>query len=112
MKSVRIWSYPGPYFPAFGLNTDRNNSEYGYFLRRETLLREFIKGLDHSSAFYVINVFRVLLGSSHPVLATLAHINSETNPPPLIINVVCKYLSQFVGASFGVATLPICCNVV
>ena len=32
MKSVRIRSYSGPYFPAFGLNTDQNNSEYGHFL--------------------------------------------------------------------------------
>ena len=23
MKSVRFWSYSGPYFPAFGLNTER-----------------------------------------------------------------------------------------
>ena len=23
VKSVRIWSYSGPYFPAFGLNTER-----------------------------------------------------------------------------------------
>ena len=29
VKSVRIRSYYGPYFPAFGLN----NSEYGLFLR-------------------------------------------------------------------------------
>ena len=33
VKSVRIWSYSGPYFPAFRLNTDQNNSEYGHFLR-------------------------------------------------------------------------------
>ena len=33
MKSVRIWSYSGPHFPAFGLNTDQNNYEYGHFLR-------------------------------------------------------------------------------
>ena len=32
MKSVPIGSYSGPYFPAFGLNTDQNNSDYGYFL--------------------------------------------------------------------------------
>ena len=46
VKSVRIGSYSGPYFPAFGLNTERyspysvrmrenadqNNSEYGHFL--------------------------------------------------------------------------------
>ena len=30
-KSVRIWSYSVPYFPAFGLNTDQSNSEYGHF---------------------------------------------------------------------------------
>ena len=29
VKSVRIGSYSGPYFPAFGLN----NTEYGHFLR-------------------------------------------------------------------------------
>ena len=31
-KKCRIRSYSGPYFPAFGLNTDQNNSEYGHFL--------------------------------------------------------------------------------
>ena len=31
VKSVRVRSYPGPYFPAFGLNKDQNNSEYGHF---------------------------------------------------------------------------------
>ena len=31
VKSVRIRSYSGPYFLAFGLNTDQNNSEYGLF---------------------------------------------------------------------------------
>ena len=30
-KKCRIWSCSGPYFPAFGLNTDQNNSEYGHF---------------------------------------------------------------------------------
>ena len=34
-ESVHIQSYSGPYFPAFGLNTDQNNSEYGHFSRRE-----------------------------------------------------------------------------
>ena len=32
IKSVRIRSYSGLYFRAFGLNTDQNNSEYGHFL--------------------------------------------------------------------------------
>ena len=46
-----------------------------------------------------------------PRLLTIPHINSETNSPPPIINVVCKYLRQFLDASFRVATLPICYNI-
>ena len=33
VKSIRIRSYSGLYIPAFGLNTDRNSSEYRHFLR-------------------------------------------------------------------------------
>ena len=32
VKSFLIWSHFDPYFPAFGLNTDQNNFEYGRFL--------------------------------------------------------------------------------
>ena len=35
---------------------------------------------------------------------TIFHINSEINPPPPIISVVCKYLTQFFGTSFVVVT--------
>ena len=53
VKSVRIWKFSGPYFPAFGLirrdteysvqmqeNVDQKNSEYGHFSRSE---RSFLK---------------------------------------------------------------------
>ena len=33
VKSVRIRSYCGPHFPAFGLKTEQNNSKYGHFSR-------------------------------------------------------------------------------
>ena len=33
VKSVHIWIYSCPYFPAFGLNTDQNNSEFFYALK-------------------------------------------------------------------------------
>ena len=35
--SDRIRSFSGPYFPAFELNTDQKNSEYGHFSRRVCL---------------------------------------------------------------------------
>ena len=41
VKCVRIWSYSGPYFPAFGLNMDQNNSEYGHFSRSDSNNRFF-----------------------------------------------------------------------
>ena len=44
-------------------------------------------------------------------LTTIPHINSETKPPLPMINVVCRYLRQFLGTSFGVATIPISCNI-
>ena len=40
MKSVRIWSFPGPYFPTFGLNTERYG-EYGHFLRSKCFKKQF-----------------------------------------------------------------------
>ena len=35
MKSVRIRGYSGLYFPAFGRNTDQNNTEFEHFLHKE-----------------------------------------------------------------------------
>ena len=46
-----------------------------------------------------------------PTKPTIPYVNSETNPPSPMINVVCKYLRQFLGTKFGVATLPISCNI-
>ena len=37
IKSVRIRGYSGPNFPAFGLNTDQNSSEYGHFSRSDSV---------------------------------------------------------------------------
>ena len=37
VKSVHIWTLSGPYFPAFGLNTDQKNSKHGYFSRSVSL---------------------------------------------------------------------------
>ena len=42
MKRIRLWSFSVPYFPAFGLNTQRYSvslriqSEYGKILTRKT----------------------------------------------------------------------------
>ena len=41
-KVSRIRGYFGPYFPAFGLNTDQNNSKYGHFLRNDLHINVYL----------------------------------------------------------------------
>ena len=45
VKSVRIRSFTGPYFPGFGLNTDQKKAEYEHFSRsgkqKKTLAENF-----------------------------------------------------------------------
>ena len=47
-KSLLIWSFAGPYFPAFGLNTDRKISQY----------KHISHGVDHVNN--VVVSFRVI----------------------------------------------------
>ena len=48
VKSVRIWSFSGPYFPAFGLNTERYGVSFGIQSRsgkiqtRKLLIQTFL----------------------------------------------------------------------
>ena len=37
VKSILIWSFPGPCFPAVGLNMDQKSSRYGHFLGSDCL---------------------------------------------------------------------------
>ena len=45
VKSVRIWSYSGRYFPWIRENVDQNNSIFGHFLRSAFLLWTWISML-------------------------------------------------------------------
>ena len=57
-ESVSIRSFSGPYFPAFGLNTDQKNSEYGHFPRSECYLKfRILKKIRKSAApLYLIQI--------------------------------------------------------
>ena len=61
------------------------------------------------------NSFSHLWGNSHIHLLTIIICNTSykfwDQPPSPIINDVCKYLRQFDGTSFSLATLPIYCNI-
>ena len=52
IKSVCAWSYLGLCFPAFGLNTDQNNSEYGHFLYSDSALLFCGRVFSCNSLFY------------------------------------------------------------
>ena len=51
VKSIRIRSSSGPYFPEFGPNAYQNNSEYGHFLRRD-IHREKLCFTQGKAVFY------------------------------------------------------------
>ena len=67
LKSVRIRSFSGPYIPAFGLNTDQNNSKYGHFLRSRCYVYD-------DSIEEVVSHSRLLLGRR-----VLTKFNSDFN---------------------------------
>ena len=81
VKHVRIRSYSGPHFPAFGLNTDQNNSEYGHFLRSECCKKRWgtwaksSKDINHHNTSY----FCLLFVSSNALFEFI----SSSPPTPL-----------------------------
>ena len=70
VKIVRIQSFSGPYFPAFGLrvspysvrmreNTDLKNSEYGHFSHSDVVSQTFDRVPKDTSEGYTMNWFCV-----------------------------------------------------
>ena len=72
-ERVRIRSYSGPYFPAFGLNTETysvfsanegkyepEKSEYGYFSRNESSQLILHYALPENNCKFEINFSKVL----------------------------------------------------
>ena len=56
VKSVHIGSFSGPYFPAFELNTDQKNSEYGHFSCSVNQLKTFEgNALKINKKLYLLN---------------------------------------------------------
>ena len=104
VKNVRIRSYSGPHFPAFGLNTentDQNNSEYGHFScsvsndkkqRRKKqisfwILRTFLFTISlclHKS-WIASTAFLLATSNSHMLWQSLKHLNF---PPVSALRVV------------------------
>ena len=56
MKRVHIRSYSGLYFPAFGLNTDQNNSEYGDVLGSKAFCKRFLEKEPSANRIILKNV--------------------------------------------------------
>ena len=53
LKSVRIWSFFGPYFPAFGLNTER----YAVSLHIQSECRKIqTRKIPNTNTFHAVNV--------------------------------------------------------
>ena len=56
LKNVRIWSYSGPYFPAFGLNTER----YGVFLLIQSQCEKIRTRITlNRDTFHAVNIYKI-----------------------------------------------------
>ena len=56
IKIVDIRSYSGPYFPAVGLNSDQNNSEYGHFSCSDLLFVSMVTATESKTWLMVITI--------------------------------------------------------
>ena len=71
VKSVRVWSYSGPFFPTFGLNTER----YSASLRIQSECRKKIRTwiTANTDTFYAVQ-FIVTLDSRNEVFREVTNI--------------------------------------
>ena len=102
MKSVRILSFSGPYFPVFGLNTeihsviqisvyssDQKNSKYGHFLRSESYI--FIDIYQQSALNHLIPTLREKCPYSKFFWSVFSRIRTEYGPEKPRIRTLFKY---------------------
>ena len=79
------------------------------------ILRQFLNAFPNSPLTINPNCFKNSKNLNLMILTnfkpSIPPINSETNLPPPIVNVVSKYLRQVLGTSVGVAIHPICCKI-
>ena len=95
LKSVRIRSYSGPYFPSFELNTNENNSEYGHFLCSVSELFSSDVSLrgQYKYIAFIIFLFRILI-ISHKMLIITGVSNGKTNEL-VIYAILCRNVAMF-----------------
>ena len=55
MKSVRVWSYSGPHFPEFGVNTERYSVSFRFQLECRKIWARIIPNMDTFYAVIVIS---------------------------------------------------------
>ena len=56
IKSVHIWSYSGPYFPAFGLNTERYGVSYDENTLKSLRINVFTELKKFKTSNYIVKI--------------------------------------------------------
>ena len=132
VKSVHIWSYSGPYFPAFGLNTERcispysfcmweytdqNNSEYGHFSRSESSQITFKTTVKTTVGFYQKQTW--FLSKTNlprkscwltPLLKQWFHWNSQNIKLVILWYIVALTLKPLDSAHLSLYCIALYCN--
>ena len=72
VKSIRIWSYSGPYSVQMQENTDQNNSEYSHFSCNESPAVHFLYLLEYFISVYAKKRLQRRKLILHPPMINLA----------------------------------------
>ena len=91
VKSGRISSYSGPYFPAFKVNTEQNNSEYRHCLFSEyiCLIHKYTSLGNIKSCLYKTD--------NYPTLPILMPSFKSSPPEVFLVRGALKICSKFTG---------------
>ena len=60
VKSVRIWSFSGPYFPAFGLNTERYGLSFVSLRIQSECGKTRIRKTPNTGTFHAVHTLEIL----------------------------------------------------
>ena len=76
VKSIRIWSYSGPYLPAFGLDTAR----YGVSLRIQSECRKIRARITpNTDTFHAVSVMKLLREVTRTLTSLYPSLTKYTN---------------------------------
>ena len=75
VKSVRIWSYSGPHFPAFGLNTERYTASLRIQSKCGNMPTRITPNTENFNRVHLLSAWCLLKGHTHLTKSAAENVN-------------------------------------